>query len=117
METWTNDRGNKVTNRFVGPNCSRYVYDTGICASNKGWKQYDTHQDAWYFGVWVHIEDKKVLTFAEGDEVLVECLTIESFRAELLSMAKSYGDPPPAFVVLDLENNVVTKVYDERPTV
>jgi ABC-type transport system substrate-binding protein len=60
----------------------------------KGWKQYDTSQDAWYFGVWVHPEKRVIITYAEGDITVVRCPTNESYHAELKSMAEFYGPPP-----------------------
>ena len=30
----------------------RYYYDRTLLA--QGWQQYDTEEDAWYFGVWIH---------------------------------------------------------------
>src|SRR4051794_3689335 len=58
----------------------RYIYDFTLLCPN-GWKQYDTKQDAAYFGTWVHIEERKVFSYTEGDRCLVVCPTVESFRA------------------------------------
>jgi hypothetical protein len=52
-EPYTNERGNTVTNNFFLER-DRYHYDFAVCTTDKGWAQYDTEQDAWYFGVWVH---------------------------------------------------------------
>ncbi len=114
-EERTNERGNVMVSRFVGPNRERYHYDFEACAASKGWTQYDTSQDAWYFGVWVHPVDLLVLTFAEGDETLTTCATPESFKAELASMADFYGDPPPAIRVIHSDGSR-TDIYDERTT-
>lgn len=110
--TETNDRGNKVTREFCP--ASRYTYDFGACSPERGWKQYDTDQDAPYFGVWVHVADRKVFTYCEGDCILVECPTPEGFKAELDSMEAFYGSPPPAAIVIGA-NGTVTHVFDERP--
>ena len=112
-KTFINALGNTVAYEFVGPFRERYHYDSQLLPL--GYQQYDTDQDASYFGVWVHVEDRKILTFAEGDETIVDCPTAESFAAELTSMAECYGDPPPAFTVLD-SDGTVTHVFDERPT-
>ncbi|MCA9652553.1 MAG: hypothetical protein KC501_21735 [Myxococcales bacterium] len=112
--TWINDRGNTVVSRFVG-NQDRYTYDLRICPAEDGWRQYDTDQDAWYFGVWVHEGRREIVTYAEGDESRVTCPTADSLRAELAAMAEFYGPPPPAFVVLDADGTR-TDVYDPRPT-
>lgn len=113
-ESRENDRGNRVHSLHVGG--ERYRYDFKICTSEKGWRQYDTWQDASYFGVWVHVEDRRVVTFAEGDLTIVACPTLESFRAELEDAEKFYGDPPPAFKTID-NDGTVTHYFDERPSV
>ena len=114
-ETRTNARGNHVASCFVGPHRDRYHYDFEACRAEDGWRQYDTDQDAWYFGVWVHPARREIVTFAEGDESRVSCPSPDSFRAELAAMAEFYGPPPPAFIVID-DHGQVTKVYDPRPT-
>lgn len=120
MQTWTNERGNEVMSyqpgEYPGRPQSRYFFDTGPCASDKGWRQYDTDQDAHYFGVWVHLESRQTITYAEGDVIVVSCPTRESFRAELEDAERVYGAPPPAFVSYDADGTR-TEYYDERPTV
>jgi len=115
MEISVNGRGNTITRSFLG-DAERYLFDFNICSSEKGWKQYDTHQDAPYFGVWVHVEKRQVVTFCEGDLSVVDCPTIESFRAELEDAERVYGDPPPAFTTID-DDGTVTHYFDERPKV
>jgi len=119
-----NDQGNIVYRDaeadkrigFTGDN--RYVYDYGLRVYDKdtsGWKQYDTFEDAWYFGCWVHVEERKIFTYAEGDRTLVVCPTAESFQEELEVMADFYGEPPPAFVAINTDGEI-TEYYDQRPT-
>jgi hypothetical protein len=93
---------------------TRYTYDEALCAA--GWQQYDTKQDAYYFGKWVQVIERKMFCYAEGDRTLVTCPTPEAFAAELQDMAAFYGDPPPSFIVIDTAGRV-TAVYDQRPTV
>ena len=107
----------KVYHSFIGPNADRYMFDFERCNSKDGWKQYDTDQDASYFGVWVHLKRHLVVTFAEGDLTLVVCYDDEAMKTELKSMGEFYGDPPPAFKVIDVEANTITHINDERPEV
>ena len=109
---WINERGNTVTDEFVGDS-DRYQYDNALLP--RGFAQYDTEQDAWYFGCWVHVGKREIWTYAEGDLSVVRCPTVDSFRAELAHMAAFYGDPPPAFVVLDVDAKTRTEHYDTRP--
>ncbi len=93
---------------------SRYFYDLALLP--RGWKQYDTTQDASYFGVWIHQQKMEVMTYAEGDRSLVQCQTLEAFKAELAEMEKFYGPVPPAFVGIDPAAGTVTDYIVERPT-
>ena len=112
---WTNKRGNQVYSGFIGSR-DRLEFDFGSCSAENGWKQFDTDQDAWYFGVWVNIEKRMTVTYAEGDLTVVVCPSLETFRAELEDAEKFYGSPPPAFIVIDGDGKV-TQIYDERPKV
>lgn len=117
--SWRNERGNLVRDltprRISG---TRYQFDEMLAwpgAKYTGWAQYDTDQDAEYFGVWVNVEKRMTLTYAEGDVTLVYCPTVESFRAEMKDAARFYGPPPPAFIVIDRDAKSITNVYDRRP--
>lgn len=97
----------------------RYYYDFDALRPPE-WKQYDTSQDAWYFGVWVNIAKRMIFSYAEGDRTLVICPDDEHLRAELKHMAEFYGDPPPAFVCYSEPEPgkwVREEVFDERPKI
>ena len=68
--TEINERGNEVIRGFC--HADRYKYDLGACTCDNGWTQYDTTQDAHYFGVWVHVEKRQIFTYCEGDEIMVK---------------------------------------------
>jgi len=103
-----NEHGNHIYDASVS--WDRYKYDFNLCSPNEGWSQYDTDQDAWYFGVWVNLQERLIVTFAEGDEIICYCPTSEGFKAELKAMSDFYGPPPPAFVCID--DNGVTYHFD-----
>lgn len=65
----------------------RYEIDFSMTA---GWLQYDTSQDASYFGIWVNPETLQTLSFAEGDYLFCEHRTPESFNAEIEHMNDFY---------------------------
>lgn len=111
-DSFVNTRGNTV--KTWSADADRYQYDVR-CTEAKGWCQYDTENDAWYFGVWVHVAKRLVVTYAEGDVSCVHCTSPESLQAELASMAEFYGDPPPAAIAIDWDGSV-THFYDARPT-
>jgi hypothetical protein len=110
--TRINSLGNTIQDSFY-LNRERYHYDENLGAD---WAQYDTDQDAWYFGVWVNAITRQVMTWAEGDESLTTCPTVESFQAELDSMAECYGPAPAAVRALSLDGSK-TEIFDERPGV
>ena len=89
----------------------RYVIDFGG-PLQAGWEQWDTDQDAWYFGVWVCVSTREVLTYAEGDWSLMTCPTAEAFRAELARMAEFYGPTPAHIVVIDQDGNATGYVSE-----
>ncbi len=112
---WVNDRGNTVHGSYSPKfDDSRYTYDE-ILNRSSGWAQYDTDQDAHYFGVWVSQDQLATFTYCEGDISLVECPDLAHFKAELANAAEVYGEPPPAFISLD-DDGTLTKYYDTRPT-
>ena len=114
-QNFVNERGNTVKSYFTSIG-SRYVFDFKYCARDTGWKQFDTIQDASYFGIWVHEEERRIITYAEGDLTEVICLDQEGFTAEIRSMEEFYSPAPPAFRVIDQESNL-TYIYDKRPGV
>lgn len=114
-----NERGNTII-RFFRQNAERYHWDFGPCSEKYGWKQFDTTQDAWYFGVWVHVQKRLTFTYAEGDCILVICPDQLHLKAELDDAERVYGAPPPFAITADgfdepgkLKNPVA--YYDERP--
>lgn len=108
-----NERGNAIE-RYFTPDGDRYHYDFMDGFLNE-WDQYDTQQDAWYFGVWINNSTRQVLSYAEGDVTLVTCPTEESYRAEIAMMNEFYGKPPPYAVAIDVESGEVTEFRQERP--
>lgn len=111
QKPWQNDRGNTV-HPGSAPGAERYLFDFRVCAPAFGWVQYDTNQDASYFGVWIHNEERLTFTYCEGDLSLVECPTEESFQAELANMAEFYGPPRPAYRVIG--EDFKAEVYAEE---
>ena len=106
-----NERGNTVLREFAPGD--RYLYDFKLCTPGKGWMQYDTDQDAWYFGVWVNKGKREILTYAEGDLSLVTCPSVESFNAEIAHMNAFYGEGRECAVV-DVEAKTFTECHQDR---
>jgi hypothetical protein len=92
----------------------RYHYDFEALPA-ADWRQFDTRQDASYFGVWVNVRERMIFTYCEGDRSLVVCPTLESFRAELEDAERFYGPAPAAATAIGADGTV-TRYYDARPT-
>lgn len=72
---------------------------------------------ACYFVIWVHEEDRRIVTYAEGDLSEIICPDQEGFIAEIRSIEAFYGPAPPAFRVIDRSNGQRIKSFDKRPMV
>ena len=92
-------------------NFDRYSLDFRTCTRERGWTQYDTDQDASYFGIWVHKENHEVVTFAEGDLTYFKARDADAFAAEIESM-NAFHKPAPAFTTIG--EGGVTHHYDEE---
>lgn len=106
-----NDNGNTILRDF-NP-IDRYYFDFNVCTAKKGWSQYDTYQDAHYFGVWVNKEKLQIITYAEGDIITTICNNKETFNAEILTMDKFY-EKTASFTTIDFGKNLTTKYYQDR---
>ena len=62
---------------------SRYAMDY---QGPRGFYQWDTSQDAWYYGTWVNPQSLQILQYAEGDISLVTCNSPEAYKKYLAGM-------------------------------
>lgn len=115
-----NKHGNTVEYGFnADPDRSRYYYDCGkgLPGDKADWKQYDTNQDASYYGVWVNFKTRQSFCYAEGDTTLVTCEDEAHWRLELESMADFHGPPPGHIRSIDAVTGELTEHPLERPTI
>ena len=77
--------------------CDRYVID--FAEDFAGWEQFDTSQDAHYFGVWMHYERRLILTYCEGDWTLEESETVEEHREKVQRCIDCYDAGRVACVI------------------
>lgn len=61
---------------------SRYPFDENL----KGWEQFDTDQDAPYYGIWTSVDRMATVSYTEGDVTLVVAPDAVSFKAEVRSL-------------------------------
>ena len=92
----------------------RYYYDRTLLA--QGWQQYDTEEDAWYYGIWINTEKLATFTYAEGDTSHVIAPNVEAFRAELARLCQ-YHPQVPAFISIDVEAGSITHHFETKPEV
>lgn len=70
----------------------RYRFDFHTCRSCNGWAQFDTSQDAWYYGNWVNPIKREIISYAEGDITHTLCDSEAEFKAELQQMIQWHVD-------------------------
>lgn len=92
-----NGRGNQCIRLFCP--AERYLIDFAEDFTAEGWQQFDTDQDAHYFGVWCNPQSFRTLTYAEGDWTLVECPDVEHYNAEMQDCINFYGEGRIALVI------------------
>ena len=80
----------------------RYLFDFDDDFRSDGWLQFDTDQDAWYYGVWVNPKTLRTLTYAEGDVYLAICPDVEHYNAEIKSKCDFHGEGFE-FIACDME--------------
>jgi hypothetical protein len=86
---WVNERGNTVYSGNAGTD--RYIVDFAEDFTAEGWMQFDTRQDAHYFGVWMNPAKLLTLTYCEGDWSLVECPDAAHYNAEVQDACDFYS--------------------------
>ncbi|MGL5288360.1 MAG: hypothetical protein ACRC9N_02510 [Aeromonas sp.] len=100
------DRGSHQTDR--------YYYDQTLLTQD--WQQYDTEEDAWYFGIWINPKKRETFTYLEGDTHHVIAPNIEAFQAELARLYQHYPQAP-AFISIDPQAGVMTPHFETKPEV
>jgi len=98
--------GAKLDDYFTMDGC-RYQFDR-LLRSRDGWEQFDTDQDARYFGVWINRDARMTVTYAEGD--LTIKYDIPDMEKEYKDMCDFYGKAPAWATTID-NDGTVTKHY------
>jgi len=98
----TNKQGNEVIREFCPGD--RYRYDMKL-VGREGWKQYDTDQDAHYFGCWVNPDKMMTFCYCEGDVTIIRCKDKEHYNAEIQSMNEFY-DAGFVAKTIDMDGNM-----------
>jgi hypothetical protein len=109
-----NERGNRVEQYSL--RADRYFFDFEECKESKGWEPFDTAQDAWHFGVWLHPGEREINIYSDGEVTLIKCPTDQSYLAELNAIATLYGPTPAASNGFD-EGRHVTEYFDEQTSI
>lgn len=86
----TDPDGKLIFHHFLS--ADRYAVDFADDRVREGWQQFDTDQDAWYFGLWVNPKRLATLCYAEGDWTLCEFSTVEIYNAEITRLGEVYGE-------------------------
>jgi len=108
----TTEHGVTVYENQLGEN--RYEFDS-LCTAESGWQQFDTKEDASWFGIWAHKEEHLVVIYAEGDAEVHQFPDENAWKAQLKTMREQYGPPPHQATIIDTENREATRIYGEQP--
>ena len=112
-EQGTTDRGQPIWRHHWSS--ERYLVDFADNFTAEGWEQFDTDQDAHYFGQWVNPKTLTTLCYCEGDWSVVECADKKAYNAEIQSMIDFYGEGRIALVI-DPEAKTSTEYKQDRHT-
>ena len=84
----TADENGQTVTRGWMVHSDRSRFDHVLCRRGDGWEQYDTPQDASYYGVWVHPPERLIATYTERDWTLTECASSAVFWVALEDLAR-----------------------------
>jgi hypothetical protein len=85
------------------PNWDRYKTEEHLRRVWKGWQQWDTDQDAWYYGVWVNFSRRMIVTYCEGDLYITISLDDASYKAEIQRLKDFHGEAPVTAWAIDAD--------------
>lgn len=89
----------------------RYLFDVGLCKKEDGWLQYDTAEDAWYFGSWVNKERRMIVDYTEGDIYVIYCPSVDAFNAEIKAKNEFYDE---GFICKTIGDEGMTTYVQDR---
>lgn len=69
----------------------RYLYDFRHCTTAGGWAQFDTRDDASYFGNWLNPFKLEFFSYCEGDTTLIRCDDAAEFVEHVRSTVAWYS--------------------------
>lgn len=110
-EEATNKQGNRTRRAFLF-HADRYLFDFNLDTDE--WEQFDTENDASYFGIWLNKSKLRIVEYVEGDLFFTQCDDAAGYDAEIAALCAFHG-AGPAFVVID-DKAAVTKYYQDRST-
>jgi hypothetical protein len=85
-----NSRGNTIYR--ITHSTGRYCVDFADDFTAEGWEQFDTDQDASYFGVWLNKSKLMFLSYCEGDWCLAACPDVAHYNAEVEAAIQFHGE-------------------------
>ena len=88
----------------------RYIIDFADDFKN-GWMQFDTSQDAFYFGVWVNKETCEILSFCEGDWTHKNYMNPEYFNKGVQDLIDFYK---PGFIFKSISSAGIEVFRQDR---
>lgn len=111
--THTDEKGISIYENRMGDN--RYAYDQILCNPKHGWIQFDTSEDAAWFGIWTHAVEHFVVVYAEKDVSIIHIPEKQDWIDRLKKMRQEYGPAPHAATVINPDNGGITRIFTTQP--
>jgi len=105
-EETINEQGHRTRKAFL--DADRYLFDFNLDGE---WEQFDTEDDAAYFGVWLNKAKLRTLAYIEGDLIFTQCVDAAGYDAKISALC-AFHQAAPAFV--GIKPASVTKYYQDR---
>lgn len=92
----------------------RYEFDFKTCTYANGFAQFDTKQDASYFGTWVSPSERKIVSYCEGDLTVQVADADEEFVALVRELVRWNEERDYGPARIDALSSPVLKAAFER---
>jgi len=83
----------------------RYPFDQAHCGTQSDWYQFDTRQDASFYGTWVNPVLRAVVCYCEGDISVSELETADGYRAYIAELNTWCADSGHAVRECGIDNH------------
>ena len=73
-------------------NRDRFYYDCRLIFEGSNWRRVRTENDCGFFGIWINPVRRQILTWCEGDQILVTAPTNEVWMQKMDELKSFYEE-------------------------